>query len=309
MNSEILSEKGEVLPLLFFPEVSLEGLLNINKKRGVASFDVVQKVRKLSGKRKVGHTGILDRAASGVLVVLSGRATKIIRFFSEDDKEYVGTVRLGAATETDDSTGRVVKRAEVRSITVDLISNVLDSFKGEIEQIPPAYSCIKVGGRRLHELAREGTPPAVPARRVQIRDLEMVDFEDGDIKIRVVCSKGTYIRALARDIGDKLGCLGHLHNLVRLRVGENLLKNSIDIDMVSGIEEHLMTMKDALRRFPIVNLGTKDSSSFKFGQMVEFDHPGCGSEARLVRVCDARENLIAVGRIEKGMLIPLRVLA
>lgn len=298
-----------MLPLLFFLEVSSEGLLNINKKRGVASFDVVQKVRQLSGERKVGHTGILDRAATGVLVVLTGRATKIIRFLFEDDKEYVGTVRFGAATDTDDSTGGVVKRAEVRGITAGLVRDVLDSFKGEIEQIPPAYSCVKVGGRRLHELAREGTVPEAPARRVQIKDLEMVDFKDGAVKIRVVCSKGTYIRALARDIGEKLGCLGHLHNLVRLRVGENLLKNSIDIDTVSGIEEHVTTMKNALRRYPIVNLGTEDSSRFRFGQMVELHHPDCGSEARLVRVCDANENLIAVGKMEEGMLVPLRVLA
>jgi tRNA pseudouridine55 synthase len=197
----------------------------------------------------------------------------------------------------------------VRGITVDLVRDVLDSFRGEIEQIPPAYSCVKVGGRRLHELAREGTPAEAPARRVQIKDLEMVDFKDGGINIRVVCSKGTYIRALARDIGEKLGCLGHLHNLVRLRVGENLLKNSIDIDMVSGLEEHLMSMKNALRRYPTVNLGTKDSSGFRFGQMVELHHPDCGPEAHLVRVCDASENLIGVGKVEEGMLVPLRVLA
>lgn len=287
----------------------MEGLLNINKKRGVSSFGVVQKVRQLSGMRKVGHTGILDRAASGVLVVLTGRATKIIRFLCEDDKEYVGTVRLGAETDTDDSTGRVVKRAEVRDVTVDHIRDVLDSFKGEMEQIPPAYSCVRVGGRRLHELAREGILPAAPARRVRIRELEMVDFEDVDIKIRVVCSRGTYVRALARDIGNRLGCLGHLYDLVRLRVGEYSLKNSIDIDMVSGIEEHLVTMKDALKKYPIISLGTKESSRLKCGQRIELDHPRFEPPTRFVRICDASENLIAVGKLEENMLVPLRVLA
>jgi len=297
-------------PLFFWLETSLEGLLNVNKKSEVTSFDVVEAVRRLSGERRVGHTGTLDRSASGVLVVLVGRATKIIRFLVEDEKEYIGTVRLGAATDTDDSTGRVVRRAESFKVTVDDIRNAAESFKGVIEQIPPAYSSVKIGGKRLYQLARRGTPMMVWPRKVEIRELEIVDFKDREFKIRVACSKGTYIRALARDMGEKLRCFAHLYDLVRIRVGENLLENSIDIGRVCEIEEHMMSLKDALARYPIVTVSAAGARDLRCGQKLKVFSPGDNiTEEDTVRICKEDEELIAVGKIEKGMLVPVRVLA
>ncbi|MFQ5905785.1 MAG: tRNA pseudouridine(55) synthase TruB [bacterium] len=288
----------------------MEGLLNINKRSGATSFDVVEAVRHLSGERRVGHTGTLDRNAGGVLVVLVGRATKIVRFLTEDEKEYVGTVRLGSATDTDDSTGKVIRQVGSFSIPMDEIKSVVDSFKGEIEQIPPAYSSVKVRGRRLHELARRGTPVEGPPRKVEIEELEIVDLRDRELKIRVVCSKGTYMRALARDIGERLGCFGHLQGLVRVRVGENVLKNSIDIDRVCEVEKHMMSMKDALRRYPIVSVSAGEAGSIRCGRKVEVTSLNDDvTQGSLARICIEGADFLGLGRIEKDVLVPVRVLA
>jgi len=286
----------------------MEGLLNIRKKRGERSFDIVMKVRDLSGEKRVGHTGILDEFALGVLVVLVGRATKLARFLIEDEKEYVGTVRLGASTDTDDSTGRVVSRGDPSKITERAFRGVAESFTGEIEQIPPMYSCVRFDGTRLHKLARRGVRVDPPARRVTVETMEVLEFRESEAIIRVVCSKGTYMRALARDIGERLGCLGHLHDLVRLRVGDNLLENSIDIDSVCEIEKHVTTMNDALGRYPIVTLASREILSLRNGLKVPVDsgvRPLCG---QTLRVCDNEGELVGMGTLEGGLLTSLRIL-
>ena len=286
----------------------MEGLLNVKKKRGERSFDIVVKVRRLSGERRVGHTGILDESALGVLVVLMGRATKLARFLMDDEKEYVGTVRLGASTDTDDSTGRVISRGDPSKITERVFREVVESFTGEIEQIPPLYSCVRMDGRRLHQLARKGLRVDPPARRVVVKKLDVLEFAGGEAVIRVVCSKGTYMRALARDIGERLGCFGHLHDLVRVRVGDNLLENSIDTDSVYEIEEHVTTMTDALGRYPIIKLASRDISDLRNGQKVPVDSEERWLSGQILRVCGTEGELIAVGTLENDLLVPLRIL-
>lgn len=287
----------------------MDGLLNIDKKNGITSFGVVAKVRKLTGERRVGHTGTLDRAATGVLVVLVGRATKLARFFAEDEKEYIGTVRLGESTDTDDSTGRVTARGNLSGITEKTIREVLRSFEGEIEQIPPAYSRVRVRGIRLHELARKGLPIDVGPRRVEIRELEVLKLGSSEIKIRVVCSKGTYMRALARDIGGRLGCGAHLRDLVRTRAGDNLLEKSIDIDRVCRIEEHIVSMKDALGKYPMVTLTSPQILCLRRGQKIALSDDHVVPSGQMVRLCGTDGDLLGVGMLRSGLLTPMRILA
>ncbi len=287
----------------------MDGLLNVNKRSGVTSFDVVRRVRNLTGERKVGHTGTLDKPASGVLVVLLGRATKAAQFFADDVKEYFAMVKLGSSTDTDDSTGRTMKRGLLTETSPAEIERVVLSFRGDIEQVPPSYSRVSVGGRRLHELARMGEDVRPRARKVRIDELEILSIEGNEIRIRIVCSKGTYIRALARDIGIKLGCLGHLGELVRSRVGDQRLENSIDIDHAPAIEDHIVSLKDGLKRYPVLTIDSPQVFRIIAGQIVEATSCGKATDGELVRVCDARGDLIAVGRMQGDLLVPLRVLA
>jgi tRNA pseudouridine55 synthase len=286
----------------------MEGLLNIKKKRGERSFEVVVKVRNLLCEKRVGHTGTLDESALGVLVVLIGRATKLARFLVCDEKEYIGTVRLGASTDTDDSTGKVIFHGDMSGVEEEAFREVALSFVGEIEQVPPLYSCVRVNGTRLHQLARRGMSVEPPARRVRIEELEVLHFAGREAVIRVVCSKGTYLRALARDIGKKLGCFGHLHDLVRLRVGDNLLENSIDIDSVSEIEKHVITMNDALRRYPAVSLGTDDITRLRNGQRVRVSPAEGVGHGAVLRVCGAPGDMVGVGSLQDDLLVPLKML-
>jgi tRNA pseudouridine55 synthase len=286
----------------------LDGLLNINKKRGERSFEVVMKAKKLLLEKRVGHTGTLDESAAGVLVLLAGKATKIARFLVEDEKEYVGTVRLGISTDTDDSTGKVIGRGDASRVTEEAFEEAAKSFVGQIEQIPPLYSCIRVEGERMHELARRGISVKPQPRKVRIEEIHLLGYGRGEGAIRVVCSKGTYMRALARDIGAKLGCLAHLHNLVRMRVGDNLLENSIDIDSVSEIERHIVTMNDALSRYSMVTLRPREISRLKNGQRVSISGRGELYPGSVLRMCGSKGELIGVGNVREGLLVPLKIL-
>ena len=286
----------------------MDGLLNIGKRRGIRSFEVVTAVRRVSRERRVGHTGTLDESAAGVLVVLMGRATKLARFLVDDEKEYVGTVRLGESTDTDDSTGRTVKRGDGSSVTEGTFRDVVSSFVGEIEQIPPAYSCVRIGGTRMHELARKGLRAEPAARKVTIREMEVLSFSKNEAVVRVVCSKGTYVRALARDIGERLGCHAHLHDLVRLRVGEHLLENSIDIDSVSGIEEHIVQTKDILGKYPIVSVTREDASRLRCGRKVEVPTDQRVRSDTMLRLCSGEGEFVGVGMFDEGLLVPVKIL-
>jgi tRNA pseudouridine55 synthase len=300
---------GTLIPLFLSEGSVVDGLLNVNKRSGVTSFDVVKKVRDLLSERKVGHTGTLDKPARGVLVVLLGRATKVAQFFADDGKEYLAKVRLGSSTDTDDSTGRTLEYGVRKEMSPTEIERVVSSFRGDIEQVPPIYSRVSQGGRRLHKLARMGEDVRPRARKVRIDELDILSIEKDEVVLKVVCSKGTYIRALARDIGLELGCLAHLAELVRLRVGDNRIENSIDIDDTPAIENHIVSLKDGLKRYSMLTIDSPQVSRIIAGQRAEA--PACAKPAdgEVVRVCDARGDLIAVGRMDGDLLVPLRVLA
>ncbi len=212
--------------------ILMENIIPIYKPKGWTSFDVVAKVRKLLNVKKVGHAGTLDPLATGVLVVAVGReATKKISEIVGKEKEYIAKIKFGETSTTDDEEGEKMK---VQSLKLKVqkikINNVLKRFIGQISQVPPIYSAIKVSGKRSYELARKGKDVKLKAREVEIKDIKIISYRWPYLKIKIVCGPGTYIRSLARDIGQELGCGAYLADLERTRVGEYGLKNTIKIE-------------------------------------------------------------------------------
>ncbi len=199
--------------------MGLNGILNVNKPAGPTSFHIVALVRRLTGEKRVGHAGTLDPAACGVLPVCLGQATRISEYLHTFSKEYQAVIELGTTTDTYDREGRVTGRGDTAGITFPLVQKTLQSFEGLIDQVPPAFSAIKVKGRQSYELARSGIEIAHRPRRISIDRIEVLEFISPCIKVVIVCSKGTYIRSLARDLGEKLGCGAFLKDLVRTAYG------------------------------------------------------------------------------------------
>ena len=230
--------------------MSIEGIVLVDKPAGPTSHDVVAKMRKLFNTRKVGHAGTLDPMATGMLVIGIGRATRLLGYFTAHDKEYLGTIRLGIVTTTDDAQGELVTQVGALHITDSEILETVRDFRGPIMQQPSAVSAIKIDGKRAYARVRDGEEIDIPSRSVMINDLEIVsinkipDLEVIDVKVRVVCSAGTYIRALARDIGTQLEVGGHLTELRRTRSGvfdsmitlEVLQENPEIIDLATAVK-------------------------------------------------------------------------
>lgn len=190
------------------------GVINVYKEPGYTSFDVVAKLRGILKQKKIGHTGTLDPDAEGVLVVCLGKATKLCEVLTDKDKSYEATLLLGKTTDTEDSSGKILTESEVH-VTKEEVEAAIQSFIGEYDQIPPMYSAIKMNGKKLYELARQGIEIEREPRRVVIHSIEILSIELPYVKMKVSCGKGTYIRSLCRDIGDKLGCGGIMDKLVR----------------------------------------------------------------------------------------------
>ncbi len=208
----------------------MDGILVVNKPAGITSHDVVDIVRKRFNIERVGHAGTLDPMATGVLVVLIGRATKLSSSFLSDDKEYVATLFLGKCTDTQDSTGRVVEEKDVNALDIDVVKDAIASFLGEKEQTPPMVSAKKYKGKKLYQLAQKGkTVPRKPCR-VKIHEIELLVFSHPEIIFRVRCSKGTYVRTLCEDIGRVLGYPAHMSGLVRTRSGRFSLEYACLLD-------------------------------------------------------------------------------
>ncbi len=215
------------------------GFLNIYKPIGLTSHDVVARLRKLTGVKQIGHTGTLDPFAQGVLPVCIGKATRLIEFLA-DDKEYIATVQFGADTNTYDKDGETVFTSGKKISACD-IEKVLENFKGEISQLPPIYSAIKVKGKKLYEYARKGEEVEITPRKVTIEYIELKSFNEElqQAEILVKCSKGTYIRSIAHDMGELLECGGYLIKLVRTQAGKFRVENSVELDKVS-VEKNLI---------------------------------------------------------------------
>jgi tRNA pseudouridine55 synthase len=259
--------------------MSVEGIVLVDKPAGPTSHDVVAKMRKLFNTRKVGHAGTLDPMATGMLVIGIGRATRLLGYFTAHDKEYLGTIRLGISTTTDDAQGELVKETSALHITESQILETIRDFRGPIMQQPSAVSAIKIDGKRAYARVRDGEDISIPSRSVLIHDLEIVEIKQlpdlsvTDVKVRVVCSAGTYIRALARDIGERLQVGGHLTELRRTRSGvfdsmtslENLQANPKIMDLATamklGFQHIVLTEEQASKAVNGVRLSAPDELS------------------------------------------------
>lgn len=223
----------------------MDGIIPVNKPSGISSYDVIRFIKRTFRlKNKIGHAGTLDPIASGVLIICIGKGTKMSKVFMDEDKEYEARLLLGIKTDTDDIKGKVLEQREVNVEEKDIV-RVVKEFEGEIEQIPPAVSAIKKGGTPLYKLHRKGIDVSPPPRKVFIKRIDIKNISLPYVDIYVVCSKGTYIRALCRDIGDKLGCGGTQAALKRTRVGDFKIEDCVTLEELekNGLEKYLIPVK------------------------------------------------------------------
>lgn len=246
----------------------MDGILVINKPKDVTSRDVVNKVCKILNTKKVGHTGTLDPIATGVLVVCVGKATKLVEVLTSNDKEYIATVKLGVLTDTLDIDGNIIKEEKVSILKEELIK-VLNFFVGSYEQEVPIYSAVKINGKKLYEYAREKKEVVLPRRLVQIKDIELLEFNQDSYKFRVSVSKGTYIRSLIKDINDRLGIIGSMSNLVRIRQGRFKIEDSYDIESLENDNYKMLSINDVLKDKNCVIIDDKLFNIIKNGGLID----------------------------------------
>ena len=196
---------------------AINGILNIDKPKDLTSMDVVRRIKRASKQKRVGHGGTLDPIATGVIPICMGQATRMMEYVVDGSKEYRGTVEMGVETDTYDAMGEAVRRADTSGVTAYRIEGALDSFEGEVMQVPPMYSALKIKGKRLYNLARAGIEVEREARPVKVHDVKLLDYTPPHAVVEVSCGRGFYMRSLAHDLGQALGCGGHLKELVRLR--------------------------------------------------------------------------------------------
>lgn len=284
----------------------LNGILNIYKEKGYTSHDVVAKARRILGQKRIGHTGTLDPEAQGVLPLCLGYATKAVQYITDLNKCYEAEVILGAYTTTEDSTGQIIETFNV-DVTQTDIEQTVASFKGSYVQIPPMYSAIKVNGVRLYELARQGITIERPERKVSIYDCEIIEWLSKErFKIRVACSKGTYIRTLCTDIGKKLGCGAYMGELLRTQVGKYQITESITLDILENtkqkIEEYIYPLEEVFINLRKVKVKHSANSLLLNGNKLYKTHlEECIDHMpnEKVRVYDYKDQFIAVYNIDQ----------
>lgn len=273
----------------------LKGILNINKEKGISSARVVSHVRRALGMKKVGHTGTLDLEASGVLPIVVGKATRVSDYMMTKDKVYETEMILGAKTDTLDAAGEFIARSD-KKVSKEEFLEAMNTFRGDIEQIPPMYSALKVDGKKLYDLAREGIEIERKVRKVNVYDIELLEFDFPKAIIRVTCSKGTYIRTLVDDIGEKLGTYAYVNELVRTRVGDFDIKDSIKSEDILDLDQkdlikRLHPIDSALKDFDKLILDKKYLANLVNGQVVEVSL----SLDKVIRVY-AEDDFIGLGK-------------
>lgn len=283
----------------------MNGVININKPLGITSHDVVYRLRKLLSIKKIGHTGTLDPDASGVLPMCIGRATKVADMLTAQDKQYVAEVTLGSATDTLDKTGTVTETAEVNVTKADILKAVAE-FVGDIEQIPPMYSAIKVDGKKLYELAREGVEIERKPRQVRINAIDVLDIDlnAGRFSMKVDCSKGTYIRTLCDDIGRRLGCFAHMSALERTKSGRFDISESYTLEQIEEMfgngDLSFFTPVDAVfEEYPKLTLSSRKAKKMCNGTRVSVQGI---EEGVTYRVYDESGNFLTISEAEDGVL-------
>lgn len=290
----------------------MDGVLLIDKAAGMTSHDVVARVRRIISERRVGHTGTLDPFATGVMVILVGRATRLAQFLSGAEKEYEAVIRLGYATDSGDLTGSQVNdKQPVSDFSAEQIENAMAQFRGEIDQVPPMYSAKKLHGRKLYELARKGEEIERQLVRITVSEFETsgrallhknVD-ETAELNVRVVCSAGTYVRTLAEDFGKQLGIGAHLSSLRRTRAGDFTIDKALTLEELqqrctdATVASTFLSMDAALPRLPFVHLTDVDAQRVRHGLelMVNGDASAGWPDGSKVRLRASNGELLAIG--------------
>jgi tRNA pseudouridine55 synthase len=282
----------------------MDGILNINKSTGMTSHDVVAKVRKLLKQRRVGHAGTLDPAASGVLPICVGQATRVAEYLSESGKAYQATIVFGAVTDTYDSEGTIIHTASTQDLTLSKLEALLPAMLGEHMQIPPRYSAIKLQGQPAYKRARAGEDVAMEARPITIYQLEIIDWQPSQpptLTLAIECSKGTYIRSLAYDLGEQAGCGAYLGGLVRTRSGPFSLVESITLEQLTEaaaqgtIAQLLFPADKAIEQYPALTLDETTTERVKHGNAFQLEEkPGAVSGQGLARVYDDKGRFVAI---------------
>jgi len=274
---------------------AISGVLVVDKPIGLTSHDVVQIIRKGTNIRRAGHTGTLDPRASGVLVILVGPAVRLSEYVSASDKRYQAVVRLGQSTDTYDADGRVVSTSPV-NITEDEFANALKQFIGEIEQVPPPYSAVKIKGKKAYEMAREGEEVELLPRKIQVYNLDLLEWAPPDAVIDVYCSSGTYVRSLAHDLGEALGCGAHLVGLRRTKSGRFTLRDAVPLRKLRESFEngtwyqHLIPAAEALSDWPSIELTQTQVDDVRHGHRI----PGDKELGKLARGISEQGELVAL---------------
>jgi tRNA pseudouridine55 synthase len=283
------------------------GFLNIDKPAGMTSHDVVARIRRGLKLKKAGHAGTLDPMATGVLVICLGAATRLSEYVMHSTKRYRAQVCLGIVTDTYDAEGQVLAHHDTAGVTREAVENALAGFVGQIEQLPPAYSAIKRGGRKLYELARAGQSVELVARPVRIDSLALVDWSPPYATLDVQCSAGTYIRSLAYDLGQALGVGAHLSGLVRTASGSFMLENAVALDTIltsADWKRYVVAPQAALADWPVVRLDDEALAHVAHGRAITHcaDAPG-----ELAQAQDSSGRLVAVLRRDGDRWLPHKV--
>ncbi len=292
----------------------ISGILILDKPLHISSSRAVQIIKRLYGAKKVGHTGSLDPLASGVLPICLGHATKVSQYLLASDKTYQFTMRLGQTTTTGDVEGEVLAERPVPSINKNDLNLILETFSGKIKQIPPMYSALKHNGRRLYDIARAGQVVPRPAREVTINSLSLLSQSEETLTFEVSCTKGTYVRTLAEDIGEQLGCGAHVTFLRRLKTGPFDLNDAVTIEQLeadkgdlASLDCQLNSLDLALQQYPIINCNDKAVSDLCLGRQIYVD----GLEnSPIIRLNDPKGNIFGLGKWSEGnYLAPIRIFA
>jgi tRNA pseudouridine55 synthase len=293
----------------------MNGVLVIDKPSGWTSHDVVNQVRRLVGERRIGHTGTLDPLATGVLVLCAGKGTRIVRYLESDDKIYTAVFRLGITTDTQDADGRSLEVRSYRPPARKDLEDILAGFVGTILQRPPAFSALKVNGIPSYRLARSGTVHRHPERTVTIHELVLLDYDDPAVRIRVHCSKGTYIRTLCADIGERIGSGAHVTELKRERAGLFGMDRAVSLEQLRELAKTgnagslAVSLNDALRSMPVVSIPAADAARIRHGNVVSRpSEPSLAADGGRVRIHDQDGDLIAVGLLRQDRIVPETVL-
>lgn len=283
----------------------IHGIINVYKEKGYTSHDVVAKLRGITKQKKIGHTGTLDPDAVGVLPVCLGKATKLCDLLTDKDKTYETVLLLGQETDTQDISGQILATKDTSHLREEEVREAVLSFIGEYEQIPPMYSALKVNGKKLYELAREGKVIERKARHVFIHDIQILEMNLPRVRMSVTCSKGTYIRTLCHDVGKKLGCAGCMEELKRTRVSQFLLKDSLTLDEIEqklkeGVSEDIIIpIEDMFQDYPKVRVKESWEALARNGNLLPkkaVERANLISDEQIVRLYDSKERFIALHR-------------